>query len=173
MSNPILIKKYPNRRLYHTGERRYMNLEDIEQLVRRDQDFRVVDAETGDDLTRRILAQVLLEQMKDNEPLLPAEFLRFLIQQRGSVATWSDLMRRFAGAGFPSVWGDFLGVFGSRPAAPASPPPPPPPEEEPPEPPEPPRARAAKADAGDEMAALKKRLEEIESLLTGRARKRR
>jgi len=84
MSDPILIKKYPNRRLYHTGERRYMNLADIESMVHDDIDFRVQDATTGEDLTRRILAQVVLEQMKDYEPVFPSDLLRFLIKQHGT-----------------------------------------------------------------------------------------
>lgn len=164
MSDPILIKKYPNRRLYHTGERRYMNLEDIERLVRQDLDFKVVDAETGEDLTRRILAQVVLEQMKDNDPLLPTEFLRFLIQQRGTVATWQDVVKRFGVLGAPAAWTDVLGMFVPR-AAPAARPAPAPAPEPPPDPD--PGAPEDAAGLNDELTSLRKRLEALEHRMTG------
>jgi polyhydroxyalkanoate synthesis repressor PhaR len=165
MSDPILIKKYPNRRLYHTGERRYMNLEDIERLVRQDLDFKVVDAETGEDLTRRILAQVVLEQMKDNDPLLPTEFLRFLIQQRGTVATWQDVVKRFGVLGAPAAWTDVLGMFVPRPAAPPRPAPEAPPPADP----------APTEDArelNDELSLLRKRLDALENRVSGKPRGR-
>ncbi|MBM4397594.1 MAG: polyhydroxyalkanoate synthesis regulator DNA-binding domain-containing protein [Deltaproteobacteria bacterium] len=152
------IKKYPNRRLYHTGERRYVNLEDVERMVREDADFRVVDAQSGDDITRRVLAQVILEQMQEYEPVLPAELLRFVIKQRGMTTGWQDLVRRFAGnvpfAGAAAPWADVLASFMGGAARPASAPPPPP--DEPDEPPE---------ELRDELDTLKERLAEIEKKL--------
>ena len=95
MAGQILIKKYPNRRLYHTAERRYINLEDIEALVRADADIKVVDSTTNEDITRRILAQVMLSQVKDFDPILPVDFLKFLIKSSGTTSTWTDIMQGF------------------------------------------------------------------------------
>lgn len=57
-----LIKKYPNRRLYDTKTSAYITLVDVKDLVLQNEDFSVVDAKTGDDLTRSILLQIILEE---------------------------------------------------------------------------------------------------------------
>ena len=74
----VVIKKYGNRRLYDTSASRYINLDDIAQMVRNGKDVRVVDAKSGDDLTRVVLAQIIMEDTKDR-PGLPLELLRQLI----------------------------------------------------------------------------------------------
>src|SRR3546814_12036315 len=62
-SNPVrLIKKYPNRRLYDTRTSTYITLSDVKQLVLDSENFQVVDAKSGDDLTRSLLLQIILEE---------------------------------------------------------------------------------------------------------------
>lgn len=78
-AQPVLIKRYPNRRLYDTSARKYVNLRDVAALVRTGVDIRVVDARTGEDLTRLILTQVIVEDAKEQPSALPLELLRQLI----------------------------------------------------------------------------------------------
>ena len=75
----IVIKKYGNRRLYDTAASRYLNLEDIAALIREGRDVKVVDAKTGQDLTRVTLTQIITEDAKDKPTGLPLELLRQLI----------------------------------------------------------------------------------------------
>jgi polyhydroxyalkanoate synthesis repressor PhaR len=75
----IVIKKYANRRLYDTSTSRYINLEDIGTMVRNGKDVQVVDASTGEDLTRVTLTQIIVEDAKDQPSGLPLELLRQLI----------------------------------------------------------------------------------------------
>ena len=77
---PIAIKKYANRRLYHTGTSTYVTLDDLAVMVKRGEDFVVSDAKSGDDITRSVLAQIIFEQEgKSGQNLLPVSFLRQLI----------------------------------------------------------------------------------------------
>ncbi|MGL4976262.1 MAG: polyhydroxyalkanoate synthesis repressor PhaR [Bosea sp. (in: a-proteobacteria)] len=81
---PTVIKKYANRRLYHTGTSTYVTLEDLAGLVRGGEDFVVYDAKTGEDITRSVLAQIIFEEEnKDGQNLLPVAFLRQLIRFYG------------------------------------------------------------------------------------------
>jgi polyhydroxyalkanoate synthesis repressor PhaR len=75
----VLIKKYGNRRLYDTAGSRYVNLDDLAALVRAGKEVRVVDAKTGQDLTRVTLTQIITEDAKDKPTGLPLELLRQLI----------------------------------------------------------------------------------------------
>ena len=75
----VVIKKYANRRLYDTSNSRYINLEDIAALVRNGKDLQVVDAGTGEDITRVTLTQIIVEDAKDQPTGLPLELLRQLI----------------------------------------------------------------------------------------------
>ena len=77
--DPILIKKYGNRRLYDTAGSRYINLDDIAALVREGKDVQVVDAKSGQDLTRVTLTQIITEDAKEKPTGLPLELLRQLI----------------------------------------------------------------------------------------------
>ena len=81
----IVIKKYGNRRLYDTAGSRYVNLEDLATLVRSGKQVQVVDAETGHDLTRVILTQIITEDAKDKPTGLPLELLRQLIMASDEV----------------------------------------------------------------------------------------
>jgi len=78
-SDRIVIKKYANRRLYDTSTSRYINLEDIAALVRNGKDVQIVDAGTGEDLTRVTLTQIIVEDAKGAPSGLPLELLRQLI----------------------------------------------------------------------------------------------
>ena len=75
----VLIKKYPNRRLYNTSSRAYVNLNDLAALIRQGEEVQVVDAKTGEDLTRVVLTQIIVEDAKDAPTGLPLELLRQLI----------------------------------------------------------------------------------------------
>jgi polyhydroxyalkanoate synthesis repressor PhaR len=81
MSQPpkIIIKKYENRRLYDTTNSRYINLEEVAELVRRGGEVQVVDAKTNEDLTRTVLTQIIVEETKGRELGLPLELLRQLV----------------------------------------------------------------------------------------------
>lgn len=79
----IVIKKYANRRLYDTSASRYVTLDHLRELVRSNADFEVVDAKSGEDLTRGVLAQIIFEEESKGENLLPVEFLRQLIRFYG------------------------------------------------------------------------------------------
>jgi polyhydroxyalkanoate synthesis repressor PhaR len=75
----VVIKKYANRRLYDTSGSRYINLVDIAALVRNGTDVQVVDAKTGEDITRVTLTQIIVEDAKEQPTGLPLELLRQLI----------------------------------------------------------------------------------------------
>jgi polyhydroxyalkanoate synthesis repressor PhaR len=82
-SDVVTIKKYANRRLYDTSASRYVTLDHLRELVREGRDFKVIDAKSGDDLTRGVLAQIIFEEESKGETLLPVEFLRQLISFYG------------------------------------------------------------------------------------------
>lgn len=82
-STPRLIKKYPNRRLYDTQTSTYITLADVKQLVLDIEDFKVVDAKTGADLTRSILLQIILEEEAGGAPLFTAAMLSQIIRFYG------------------------------------------------------------------------------------------
>jgi polyhydroxyalkanoate synthesis repressor PhaR len=78
---PTVIKKYANRRLYDTGRSSYVTLDDLCQMIKEGYDFVVYDAKSGEDLTRGVLTQIIVEQeaKSGNNNLLPINFLRQLI----------------------------------------------------------------------------------------------
>ena len=81
---PTVIKKYANRRLYHTGTSTYVTLDDLGEMVRAGDDFVVYDAKSGEDITRSVLTQIIFEQEnKAGQNLLPVTFLRQLIRFYG------------------------------------------------------------------------------------------
>ncbi len=75
-----VVKKYANRRLYNTASSSYVTLDDLSKMVRDGEDFVVYDAKTGEDLTRSILTQIILEEDGKGRNLLPTSFLRQLIR---------------------------------------------------------------------------------------------
>ncbi|PZP55753.1 MAG: polyhydroxyalkanoate synthesis repressor PhaR [Micavibrio aeruginosavorus] len=77
---PVVIKKYANRRLYDTGRSSYVTLDDLCEMIKDGYEFVVYDAKSGDDLTRQVLTQIIVEQESKGETnLLPVNFLRQLI----------------------------------------------------------------------------------------------
>ena len=83
--DPVVIKKYANRRLYNTETSTYVTLEDLATMVRSERDFVVYDAKSGDDLTHSVLTQIIVEQESraGTQTLLPVPFLRQLIRFYG------------------------------------------------------------------------------------------
>jgi polyhydroxyalkanoate synthesis repressor PhaR len=84
MSEPRVIKKYPNRRLYDTVESRYITLADVRRLVLERIEFIVVDKKNSADITRSILLQVIAEQEHLTEPILSQEFMVGVIRSYGT-----------------------------------------------------------------------------------------
>lgn len=82
-SGPTVIKKYANRRLYDTGRSSYVTLDDLCIMVKEGHDFVVYDAKSGEDLTRSVLTQIIVDQESKGENLLPINFLRQLISFYG------------------------------------------------------------------------------------------
>ena len=91
-SQPLIIKKYENRRLYNTLTSQYINQDQVAQLVRDGCDVRVVDATTGEDLTRLTLAQIVLEDAKTPDSVFPLDVLRQMILASGR-ATQENALR--------------------------------------------------------------------------------
>ena len=81
---PIVIKKYANRRLYNTRSSSYITLEDLARMTREGVDFQVLDAKTGKDITHQILTQIIMEEESHGEQMLPISFLRQLISMYGN-----------------------------------------------------------------------------------------
>ncbi len=79
-----LIKKYPNRRLYDTRTSTYITLSDVKVLVLKHEEFRVVDAKSGDDLTRSILLQIILEEEAGGSPMFTSDLLAQMIRFYGN-----------------------------------------------------------------------------------------
>jgi polyhydroxyalkanoate synthesis repressor PhaR len=79
----VIIKKYANRRLYDTESSAYITLERLAQMVRQKKQFKVVDAKSGDDITRSVLAQIIMDEESRGATMLPVNFLRQLISMYG------------------------------------------------------------------------------------------
>ncbi len=146
----VVIKKYENRRLYDTANSRYINLEDVARMIRRGVDVQVVDARTGDDITRLILTQIIVEDAKEREFALPTDILRQLVLASGeagreSVATYWKAVS--------DVYQNALSAF-TRGVFPGGP-------ERPPEP---------EGSEGPELDELRRRVEELERRLSEKRR---
>ncbi len=94
MSEPRVIKKYPNRRLYDTVESRYITLADIRKLVTDKVEFVVVDKKSQEDITRSILMQVIAEREHEGDPMMSQDFL-------------AQVIRAYGGT-MPNMVGDYL-----------------------------------------------------------------
>ena len=90
-----VIKKYPNRRLYDTTESKYVTLQDVRNLVLEGVGFCVIDKKSGDDITRNILLQIIIEQEEEGEPMFSTDVLEQIIGYYGNSVQ--------------GVAGDFLG----------------------------------------------------------------
>lgn len=111
MAHIKVIKRYENRKLYDTGESRYVTLEDIAHLLRANQDVKVVDNKTGDDLTSITLAQILFEEEKKRKSLLPLVTFKRIIQYGGE--SLQDLFERIFSLG-PEAGEQIMGVLRGR-----------------------------------------------------------
>src|SRR5215469_12667697 len=80
---PVVVKKYANRRLYNTATSSYVTLEDLARMIKEGGDFVACDAKTGEDITRSVLTQIIVEQEQKGQNLLPISFLRQLISLYG------------------------------------------------------------------------------------------
>jgi polyhydroxyalkanoate synthesis repressor PhaR len=76
---PVVVKKYANRRLYNTESSSYITLDNLADMVRAGRDFVVYDARSGEDITRSVLTQIIVEEENKGRALLPTAFLRQLI----------------------------------------------------------------------------------------------
>lgn len=81
--DPIIIKKYANRRLYNTAKSSYVTLDHLAEMVREGQEFVVRDAKSGEDITRSVLTQIIFEEEAKGASMLPTNFLRQIISLYG------------------------------------------------------------------------------------------
>ena len=108
MSTPRIIKKYPNRRLYDTETSAYITLAEVKDLVLQYKEFQVQDAKTGEDLTRAILLQIILEEESGGVPMFSTDMLANIIRYYGhamqglmgsylerSIVTFHEAQKRF------------------------------------------------------------------------------
>jgi polyhydroxyalkanoate synthesis repressor PhaR len=90
-AQPLIIKKYENRRLYNTLTSQYINQEQVAQLVRDGYDVRVIDAASSEDITRLVLAQIVLEDAKTPNSVFPLDVLRQMVVASGKATQDSAL----------------------------------------------------------------------------------
>lgn len=91
MTEAILIKKYENRRLYDTSRSRYINLDGVAELVRQGEQVQVVEAKSGEDITRQVLTQIIVDDSRAADGGPPLEFLRDLV--RSSDHAYQDFLQ--------------------------------------------------------------------------------
>jgi len=137
MSDPILIKRYPNRRYYASNTSSYISLQEIEELVRAGHSVEIRDSQTGSDLTRSVLTQIIMDRHPNKMSIFPVEMLHSILRSndamhdllrdyfRQSSAYLANLERYSATASeflHPARWiENWLG--GASPPDPSSPPP--------------------------------------------------
>ena len=80
MSDVIVLKKYANRRLYDTQQSAYVTLNDVADIIRQGKTIKAIDAGTKEDVTTFVLTQIMLDQAKNNNALLPAPLLHMIIR---------------------------------------------------------------------------------------------
>ncbi len=100
VDEPILIKRYANRKLYDQSRSRYVTLEELEELIRHGREIRVVDAVSGEDLTSLTLAQIILENQRDRRSSLPTSFLHQLIKHGEA---WQEFLQQSLQASLSGV----------------------------------------------------------------------
>ena len=134
-TGPRVLKKYPNRRLYDTRSSSYITLADVKDMVLELEDFEVRDAKTGEDLTRSILLQIILEEESGGVPMFSSQMLAQMIRFYGhsmqgmmgaylekNLQTFVELQKRFAASGMglnegkaftPEMWAQFMSGQGN------------------------------------------------------------
>jgi polyhydroxyalkanoate synthesis repressor PhaR len=80
MAEKVLLKKYANRRLYNTEKSSYVNLVEVGDLIREGREVQIIDAKTEEDVTAFILTQIIVEEAKKKNSLLPVSLLHLFIQ---------------------------------------------------------------------------------------------
>ncbi len=121
-----IIKKYPNRRLYDTASSAYITLSEVKQLVMTREAFEVRDAKTGEDITRSILLQIILEEEANGSPMFTAPVLESLIRFYGhamqgflggylekNIQSLIDVQSRFAEQSkglSPEMWSQYVAM---------------------------------------------------------------
>jgi len=156
---PVIIKKYENRRLYDSTNSRYVNLDEVAQMVQEGREVQVLDASTGDDLTRLVLTQIVVEQAKTPGSAFPLDILRQMVaatNRAGQEAALSYAKAMFdlyqnAYRSMPSPLNPFGFIPGAGAALGGNSEPAPP--------------AAASTARNDESAELRRRVEELESLV--------
>ncbi len=163
---PLIVKKYENRRLYNTQTSQYINQEQVAQLVRDGSDVRVIDAASGEDITRLVLAQIVLDDAKTPNSVFPLDVLRQMVVASGK-ATQDNALRYMkammevyqnAYRAMPSP----LNAFGFMPGAWMGPQ-----KEASADNMAPAVAPAVSESAVSEVQELRRRVEELEALLAG------
>lgn len=81
---PVVIKRYRNRKLYNTHSKRYITLEEVEELIKEQEDIKVIDNPTGEDITSTTLSQIIFELEKNRSGFLPLSLLFSLVQSSGN-----------------------------------------------------------------------------------------
>ena len=122
-SGTRILKKYPNRRLYDTHASSYITLADVKRMVLANESFEVRDAKSGEDITRSILLQIILEEESGGVPMFSSEMLAQIIRFYGNamqgmmgsyleknIQTFVELQKRFADNSkfTPELWTQFL-----------------------------------------------------------------
>ena len=92
MSQPKIIKRYQNRKLYDTESSRYVTLEDIAEMIKSGDDVKVIDNKTKEDLTSVTLTQIIYEEEKKKKSILPLDALKKVIRSSGE--SLSDIFER-------------------------------------------------------------------------------
>jgi len=115
---PVVIKKYANRRLYNTAASSYVTLDHLSEMVREGTDFIVLDAKTGEDITRSVLTQIIFEQESRGQNLLPVAFLRRLIrfygdQMQGFLPPYLEMSMESFAKGQEQMRENFSRTFGA------------------------------------------------------------
>ncbi|WP_239590957.1 polyhydroxyalkanoate synthesis repressor PhaR [Vitreimonas flagellata] len=114
----VVIKKYANRRLYNTAASSYVTLDHLSEMVREGVDFVVLDAKSGDDITRSVLTQIIFEQESKGQNLLPVQFLRRLIrfygdQMQGFLPPYLEMSMESFSKGQDQLRENFSRTFGA------------------------------------------------------------
>ena len=171
-SKSILIRKYENRRLYDVTNSRYVNLDDVAQILKDGHDVRVVDAASGRDITRLVLTQIIVEDAKAPDSAFPLDLLREMIISSGRatqetalrymknmLSLYQDTYRAMSPAATVNPFEFFRqgGAGAVPPGQPVAPPPNP--------------VADRGASAGEEVDELKRRLAGLETLVSSLAPK--
>jgi len=159
----VIIKKYENRRLYDTTNSRYVNLDEVAEMLRAGAEVQAQDATTGEDITRLVLTQIIVEGAKNNDSVLSLDFLRQMVIATGKMS--QDGFLRYMKAMFEMYQNAYRGLTHAMPhfdflqmmLPPGS---------------RQPEASRAQSEAS-EVSALRRRIDELEKHIASSAAKKR